>query len=1087
MEMIFFCVALYIVSHTRMLMRAQFDSVRVIGGHGPIHADRFILFPKWGTRIVRSRAVVGPERGKKWTVRAFLCVISFALGLVLLAMPPDHAMAQGRKSPPPTQAESGLMLPDEVIDTTSKPPAGKKGPKKKVKTCDLCQEEADALQTLLDAYFLAACNEAKGTAQAGGADSRDAVQQMQQLAGDWLGDGSQRKEKRDAIDKKKSDPNAPSADLESLKKQIQDAVKALQGCLPKCAGTGPAKAPTPPDGETTTTTPPPAEKVPALPVPIKLPNPPKCFENEKERQGFVNKWEEVQSEQQNLARSARANALEQSNDEKDPMYTYWEENADICQKSADDLRKIIDDADDPTKTPLCPKKGSMAPRQPAGEHYVSLTPSEQTLSRRSNLSETAMAIMKATPPVNEDAVAALHPCDKERFHRDLATLDFLGAQAGDLATASGAAIGAKAAVYDLMTRLNSRWDDTCKERPATRLVPGADVAENDVLLVDLSTQKEIPGGKAVIIPKDERTPIPPPVPVRADGRVTLPPTKPADTIIFLPEDHEKVVLDDAMVQDGGARLPIPEKSRRLIVNDTPCSGVTDKMVAHGLADQYGVRKATDQAGRWTVAEYCPGGPQDCSCVVEVPRVVPLRPGGGKIIPKGGSTVTEGGKVIDGDQPREIQGPPPREPFAASRGTWGQAYLDQWYLKAVGWLKDGGSTVLPATAVPVTVAVIDTGVDFAHPELAGANWVNPNPGPKADVYGWNFVDNSPDIRDLSGHGTIIAGIIAASSGEGKGIAGIDPWARIMALKAMELDGHGGSIDLSQAIVYAADHGARVINLSVGGHTLTLSEQEAIDYAARKNALVVVASGNEGVDTTNFSPAGLKNVLAVAAVGPDLKRQAFSNWGASIGIAAPGVDILSLRARQTDLLQMTRNEYRPGAAVVAEQYYRVTGSSFAASIVSGAASLLLSVKPTLTAAQVKRVLLQTARDLDGIGVNQFSGYGLLNIAAALAADPNVYVEAAITGVSAVQVRGRTMLRVTGTADGDSLKEARIDIGRGDNPVRWTTVVGATNRPVVNGTLGELPADAFSGGKQWTVRIVVVDRNGLTREARFKLTLG
>jgi hypothetical protein len=70
---------------------------------------------------------------------------------------------------------------------------------------------------------------------------------------------------------------------------------------------------------------------------------------------------------------------------------------------------------------------------------------------------------------------------------------------------------------------------------------------------------------------------------------------------------------------------------------------------------------------------------------------------------------------------------------------------------------------------------------------------------------------------------------------------------------------------------------------------------------------------------------------------------------------------------------------------------------------------------------------------------------------------------------------------------LKEARIDIGRGDNPVRWTTVVGATNRPVVNGTLGELPADAFSGGKQWTVRIVVVDRNGLTREARFKLTLG
>lgn len=1068
-------------------MRAQFDSVRVISGHGPIHADLTAVFPMWGTRMVRSRVVAGPKRGKKWTVRALLCVISFALGLVLLAMPPDHAMAKGPKTPPPTQAESDLMLPDDVIDTTSKPPAGKKGPKKEVKTCGSCQKESDALQTLLDAYFLEAFKEAKGTARAGGADSTGAMQQMQQLAGDWLGDGSQRKEKRDAINKKESDPNAPSADPDKLKKQIQDAVKAVQGCLPQCTDTELAEAQTPPDGETTTTTttitPPPAEKVPALPVPIKLPNPPKCLENEKERQDFVNKWEEVQSEKENFAGAARVNALAKSNDMKDPMYNYWKESADIYQKSADDLRKIIDDANDPTKTPLCLKKGTMAPRQPAGEHYVWLTPSEQTLSRRSNISETAMAIMKAAAPVHKDAVAALHPCDKERFYRDLATLDFLGAQAGDLPTVSDAAIGAKAAVYDLMTKLNSRWDDTCKERPATRLVPGADVAENDVLLVDFSTQKEIPGGKVVIIPKDERTPIPPPFPVRADGRVTLPPTKPTDTIVFLPEDHEKVVLDGAMVQDGRVRLPIPQKPKRLIVNDTPCSGVTDKMLTDGLADQYGVR----MAGGRTSVEYSRGGSQHPSCVVEVPHVSPLKPGSGKIIPKGGSTVTEGGNVIDGDQPREIQGPPPRESFAASRGTWGQAYPDQWYLKAVGWLKDDGSTVLPATAVPVTVAVIDTGVDFAHPELAGANWVNPNPGPKADVYGWNFVDNSPDIRDLSGHGTIIAGIIAASSGEGNGIAGIDPWARIMALKAMELDGHGGSIDLSQAIVYAADHGARVINLSVGGHVLTVSEQEAIDYAARKNALVVVASGNEGVDTANFSPAGLKNVLAVAAVGPDLKRQAFSNWGASIGIAAPGVDILSLRARQTDLLQMTRNEYRPGAAVVAEQYYRVTGSSFAASIVSGAASLLLSVKPTLTAAQVKRVLLQTARDLDGIGVNQFRGYGLLDIAAALAADPNVYAEAVITGVTAVEVRGRTMLRVTGTADGDSLKEARIDIGRGDNPDRWTTVVNSTNRPVVNGVLAELPADAFRGGKQWTVRIVVVDRNGLTREARFKLTLG
>ena len=681
----------------------------------------------------------------------------------------------------------------------------------------------------------------------------------------------------------------------------------------------------------------------------------------------------------------------------------------------------------------------------------------------------------------------MNPCDRERFNRDMATLGILGAQAGDLAAVSESAGGVKAGIDGLMARLNSQWDDTCKERPATGLIPGADVAKHDILLVDLTTQKEIPGGKVVIIPNDEKTAIPPPIPVRSDGKVTLPPTKPTDTIVFVPEEHKKVVLNGGTVQDGGGRLPIPEKPKRLIVNDTPCSGVTDKMVTDGLADQYGVRMASDQAGGRTSAEYSTGGSQHLSCVVEVPQVTPLKPGSGKIVPKHGSTVTDGGKVIDGDQPREIQGPRPQEPFATSRGTWGQAYPDQWYLKAVDWLKDDGTTVLPDAATPVIVAVIDTGVDFTHPELAGANWVNPNPRPKADVYGWNFVDNSPDIRDLSGHGTIIAGIIAASSSEGKGIAGINPWARIMALKALDIDGHGGSIDLSQAIVYAADHGARVINLSAGGHTLTLSEQEAIDYAARKDILVVVASGNEGVDTTDFSPAGLKNVLAVAAVGPDFKRQAFSNWGAGIGIAAPGVDILSLRAKQTDLLQMTRNEYRPGTAVVADQYYRVTGSSFAAPIVSGAASLLFSVKPSLTAAQVKRMLLQTARDLDGIGVNQFSGYGLLDIAAALKADTNAFVDAAITSISAVKSRGQTMLRVVGTADADTLKEARIDIGRGDNPDRWITVVRSIKGQVINGVLAELPADKFRGYKQWTVRVVVADHSGLKREARFKLTLG
>src|SRR5262249_35454066 len=173
-------------------------------------------------------------------------------------------------------------------------------------------------------------------------------------------------------------------------------------------------------------------------------------------------------------------------------------------------------------------------------------------------------------------------------------------------------------------------------------------------------------------------------------------------------------------------------------------------------------------------------------------------------PKDGPTITDTGTVIEGDRPREIQGPAPNDPFATSRGSWGQAYDDQWSLKAVRWLKDDGTTVLPANGTPLTVAVIDTGVDFSHPELAHAQWTNPKPGPAGDLYGWNFIDGSPDIRDQSGHGTIIAGIIAAASNNGVGIAGINPWARIMAVKVMDLDGRGGSIGLSRAIGYAVDH-------------------------------------------------------------------------------------------------------------------------------------------------------------------------------------------------------------------------------------------------------------------------------------------
>src|SRR5271169_6633328 len=177
------------------------------------------------------------------------------LGLLIAASSSHAARAQG-KATPPTQAETDLNLPKDVIDT-SKLPAGQKGANKRVKTCPACQKEADLLQSLVDAYFLNAYNNLKATAQGAGSDAGQAQTDMQALTADWFGGYAARTSKADAVKKKQDakDPNAPADDPEKLKQQIKDAVKALQACLPKCVPQsnqpavttpGPEKPPQPP-------------------------------------------------------------------------------------------------------------------------------------------------------------------------------------------------------------------------------------------------------------------------------------------------------------------------------------------------------------------------------------------------------------------------------------------------------------------------------------------------------------------------------------------------------------------------------------------------------------------------------------------------------------------------------------------------------------------------------------------------------------------------------------------------------------------------------------------------------------------------
>ncbi len=283
---------------------------------------------------------------------------------------------------------------------------------------------------------------------------------------------------------------------------------------------------------------------------------------------------------------------------------------------------------------------------------------------------------------------------------------------------------------------------------------------------------------------------------------------------------------------------------------------------------------------------------------------------------------------------------------------------------------------------------------------------------------------------------------------------------------------------------------MINLSVGGKQLTRAEKMAIDYAHYKGAVIVIAAGNDGTNVKDFGPAALDKVITVAATDPNDKRLGYSNWGPGIDIAAPGVDVLSLRARGTDLMRdVPGMKYKPGENYVGKdrKYYRASGTSVAAPIVAGTASLILSKYPDLTNVQVKRMLLNSAKDIEVPGFDQYTGYGLLDARAALSADPKFFVDALITSVKVVKTGKRPFVRVTGTADADQLKKAWVEIGVGEKPTEWKKVSWALSSSVRGAKLADIPTYLFAGSNRWTIRVITEHQNGRRREARSRLSFG
>lgn len=198
-----------------------------------------------------------------------------------------------------------------------------------------------------------------------------------------------------------------------------------------------------------------------------------------------------------------------------------------------------------------------------------------------------------------------------------------------------------------------------------------------------------------------------------------------------------------------------------------------------------------------------------------------------------------------------------------------------------------------------IAVLDTGVDLTHPDILGNLWTNLSPT-KEDLHGYDFVDDDGNPDDYNFHGTHVAGTAAATAGNTQGIAGVAPEAEIMAVRVLDGDGSGSTAEIAAGIDYAAEHGADVINMSLGGPSGSGDKamSDAIEAAGEANVVVVVAAGNEGAnnDTEPHTPCALPeaNLICVAALDQSGSLASFSNFGAkSVDIAAPGTSILSAK--------------------------------------------------------------------------------------------------------------------------------------------------------------------------------------------------
>jgi subtilisin family serine protease len=361
-------------------------------------------------------------------------------------------------------------------------------------------------------------------------------------------------------------------------------------------------------------------------------------------------------------------------------------------------------------------------------------------------------------------------------------------------------------------------------------------------------------------------------------------------------------------------------------------------------------------------------------------------------------------------------------------TPNDSYLnDQWFHNTLNtftaWNRTTGST-------NILVAVCDTGVDTNHPDLVD-NLVLP---------GYNTYEENTNVEDQQGHGTAVIGSVAATGNNGLGVAGMMWQAKVLPIKITpNAEGYAYLTDMYEAVTYATNKGAKLINVSFGGAG-TDTMNSAGKYAKERGSLLFMAAGNSNIDP---GYRDYTSFVTVGATDENDNRASFSNWGNYIDVVAPGVSIAT--------------------TTMGGGYAYVSGTSFSSPITTGLAGLLLSVNPNLTPAEIETTLFTTAVDLGIVGNDTIYGYGRIDAAAAVASVSSVVTNTPPVAVANSNIRsGDAPLTVTFDAAASSDTDGTIvsymwNFGDGHNATGITT------------------AHTYETGGNYQVTLKVTDNDG------------